>query len=196
MKILLWQEQNPTKGGAESWLDYLAHGLKDAGHEVAWLYSQHIDIVIRDYKPDFVIIGTIHNFIGLQYAEILAESQIPAAWMIHDYWPFCGPRMLMKDHNRSDQRCEANEGVCRNSCGGWHPVPEVIGKFYTVTGCQGAADIMRRNGVRVDAVVEEGVDTSLFRAKPRKRINGSITSHVAWTAPWKGMHILDQAVSV
>lgn len=194
MNILVWQENNPDiKGGAESWIEYLAAGLKGRGHCVAWLWSEQIQQAVEEFVPDFVILGTLHNFVGLQYADWLADRGIPAVWMLHDYWPFCGPRMLMQDNNRSDARCEANDGVCQNSCGGRHPVPAVLGRFYTVTGNKYAADIMRRNGVRVDGVVEEGIDTSLFFPGPKQRL--SIAASCAWSAPWKGMHVLQEALS-
>jgi len=192
INLLLWQERNPMKGGAESWLDDLAHGLRSAGHSVAWLYSAQIEQALDVFLPAFVIVGTIHNFIGLEHAVTLADRGTPAAWFLHDYWPFCGPRMLMQQHNQSDVRCEAAAGVCENSCGGRRSAPTVLGRFYTVTGNEHSAAIFRRNGVRIDGVVEEGVDVALF--KPGAKRAGSICASAAWNAPWKGMHVLQQAV--
>jgi hypothetical protein len=196
MRVLLWHEKNPTSGGAESWLHDLGKGLAARGHAVAWLWSDQIERAVAEFRPDVVTIGTIHNFIGLEPAAWLADQGIPGVWFLHDYWPFCGPRMLMRNHNQSDQPCEAVSGVCQNSCGGSRPVPAVLGRFYVVTGCQGAADILRRHGVRVDAVVEEAVDTELFQPEPEARVARSIYASAAWNAPWKGMHVLQQAVSV
>ena len=195
MRVLIWQEKNQMQGGAESWISDLAAALKALGHSVAWLHSEQIEQAVEAFRPDVVAIGTIHNFIGLAHVERLKALGVPAIWKVHDYWPFCGPRMLMRDHNRSDVACEAAHGECANSCGGRHPVPEVMRGIYAVTGCEGAANILRRHGVRLDAVIEEGIDTDLFRPDAsRQGEQARIYSSAAWNAPWKGWHILEKAM--
>jgi hypothetical protein len=193
MRVLIWQEKNPDiQGGAESWISYLAQGLTGRGHAVAWLHSEQIARGVEQFEADAVIVGTIHNFIGLPFANALAQMKLPKLWMLHDYWPFCTPRMLMQHQNRSDQPCEAAAETCRDSCGGKRFVPEVLAEFYVVTGCEGAADIMRRHEVRIDAVIEEGVDTDLFT--PADKTANGVFASAAWEAPWKGMHVLKEAV--
>lgn len=203
MKILFWQEDHPTvHGGAESWLKDTAAGLRLLGHEVAWLYSDQIQQAVDSFRPDVVTIGTIHNFIGLQHAQYLLDQHIPAVWFMHDYWPFCRPRMLMQEMNKSDRGCEAVTGICEDSC---HPdkaeaqasrqaVLALVNQCYVVTGCDGAAAIMRRNGVNVRAVVEEGIDTDLFKPGEGERDISAVYASAAGDEIWKGMHILRQAL--
>lgn len=197
MRILIFQEDHPTvKGGADSWANDTARGLKLCGHEVAWLKGRNVKGAMEKFKPDVVLLGTIHCFIGLEAAEWLSRQGIPAAWFMHDYWCIgCQPRMLMRDNNHSDQGCEAVTGVCRNSCGYKASLPEIVNRFYVVTGCEGAAEIMRRNGVNVRAVVEEGVDTELFKPAETKKPPNVVYCHAAGPEMWKGIHVLKEAVA-
>ena len=196
LRILFWQEQHPTvHGGAETWLTGTAAGLRKLGHEVAWLQTGQIERAVEAFKPDVVTLGTLHCFVGLENVGCLAEQRIPSIWMLHDYWPFCGPRMLLRDQNCSDQPCEAVEGRCQGSCGS-RANPEyraLVNRFFVVTGCDGAAQIMRRNGINVRAAIEEGIDTDLFRPGVK---GGAwpVYASASGRDVWKGFHVLLQAV--
>ena len=195
MNILFWQEVHPTvTGGADSWVRDTGRALSMRGHAVSWLQDERIEQACFQFKPDAVVLGTIHNFIGLHHAERLLGLGIPAVWMLHDYWPFCGPRMLMRDWNASDRGCPAVEGVCDNSCSGKASGRlALVNQFYVVVECEGTADIMRRNGVNVRAVIETGVDTDLWRPS-EKRIERVVYCHAAGPEVWKGVHVLRAAL--
>lgn len=194
MRILFWQEQHPiVRGGAETWLRSTAAGLRGLGHAVAWLQDRQVERALGEFRPDAVIMGTLHCFVGLEHVAWLADQKVPAAWMLHDYWPFCGPRMLMQANNRSDRPCEAVLGICGNSCGGAADRRALVNRFHAVTGCEGAAAIMRRNGVDVKAVVEEGIDTALFRPRPGGE-PGTVYASAAGDEVWKGLRVLRRAL--
>ena len=191
MRLLFWQEEHPTvRGGAESWLRDTAAALRARGHDVSWLQSNQIRLAVNNLKPDVVIMGTLHCFVGLEHVTWLAYQRTPAIWMLHDYWPFCSPRMLLRDHNRLSQGCEAVEGVCKNSCGGQVDLAALVNRFYAVTGCEGAATILRRNGINVRAVVEEGIDTDLFRPSGDERDATVVYASAAGDDAWKGIDVL------
>lgn len=199
MRFLIWQEREPNaQGGAESWVSDTCRALKACGHEAAWLYSPFMDSAINSYRPDAIILGTMQNYIGLRHAEHLADKHpnVPAIWFLHDYWPWCKPRMLMRDLNRSDQQCPACEKLCDNSCGGHQAVPEVLHRFALATGSFGAAQIMRRHGLKIAHIIEEGIDTDLFKPADGPRDWSAIYASAAWNAPWKGMHTLQAAAAM
>ena len=199
MRVLVWQEQHPTvHGGAESWAIDTSAALKLRGHDVAWLQTSQIAQAVHAFHPDVVVLGTIHCFVGLDNAEYLSRLEMPAVWMLHDYWPFCEMRMLMRDDNRSDQSCPAVEGLCRpQDCGAARRASPakvaLVNRFRPVAECDGAAEIMRRNGLRIWRVIETGIDTDLFvpGVKDQRRV---VYTHSAGKDMWKGGHILAAAL--
>lgn len=198
MRVLFWHELNPeVTGGAESWVADTATALRRRGHETAWLQSGQVDEALATFRPTHVVIGTIHNYVSdwVDRATRLADRALPAVWFMHDYWAFCLPRMLMREHNKSDRPCLAGEGgECDNECGGRVDYSRLLRCFPLATGCEGAAEIMRRHGVPVQYVVEESVDTELFRPGKREPLSYVIAS-AAWNAPWKGMAVAEEALA-
>jgi len=196
MKYLFWQEEHPTiHGGAENWLFDTIAGLRSRGNEVEWLKTGEIKQMADGFKPDVVVMGHIHCFIGIQHAETLLSLGIPSCWFIHDYWPFCGSRMLMQDDNHSDLGCEAANGGKCTMCRPQHQyIQDLVNKFFSITGCDGTADILRKNNINIKAVVEEGINTDLFPAEANKINERVVYAHAAGDEVWKGAHILRQAM--
>lgn len=194
MNVLFWQEDHPhIHGGAEAWLFDTMAALRLRGHNTEWLHTNEIENKIKEMKPDAIVVGTVFNFIGFEYVHHVIESGIPAVWFIHDYWPFCGPRMLMRDNNASDLGCEASEG---GVCTGCSPrdVKGLVNQLPSTTGCQGAADIMRKNGINIKFVMEEGIDTDLFPSSPVRTNERVVYCHAAGDEVWKGGHIIREAL--
>lgn len=200
MRILMWHEdtRGPGEGGgAESMLRDLTQALRQRGHEVAWLQSRGIMAAIDDFNPDIVQVMTLHNFIGIDELPVLQASNTPHLWAIMDYWPFCKPRMLLVDNDKS---CPAVNGRCGNECGqnmDMGGVLATVNNSPVVALNRFTADIYRRNGMRVDFTIELGIDTELFKPDHTKRDKEiSIYTSTAWASqPVKGMHILQRALS-
>ena len=199
MRILFWHEdqRGPGQGGgAESLLRDLTKALKDLGHTVAWLHTEHIEQAIEQFKPDVVQIGTIHNRMGFGPARLLQASHFPHVWAQMDYYPFCGGRMLLKNW---DEGCKAVNGECDGGCQE-RRAPQVFSDTVNHSPVlvlnQYSADIYRRNGMRVDYVCELGVDTEMFKPDPAERSPElQIYTASAWAEyPAKGMKYLAQAV--
>lgn len=196
MRILMihGDDRPPGRGGgAESLLRDQAKGLRERGHEVFWWYGAgSIEDAIDRAKPDICHLMTLHCYpMGLHPALYVQEQKIPHIWHLQDYWPFCGPRMLLL----GDRGCNAVRGQCDNACRGQRSeYLEIVNRSFIVAGNRFTADIYRRNGVRCDAVVELGVDTELFRPDPAERDEKvSIYTSTAWPEQLvKGMHILKQ----
>lgn len=197
MKVLIihGDKRPPGEGGgAESLLRDQAQGLKARGHEVAWWYGQGtLEEAIDAFQPDICHVMTIHCYpMGMDPLIYLQERGIPHLVHVQDYWPFCGPRMLLVN---GDQSCPAVKGVCGSACGQSVAYVATVNRSFVVAGNQHTADIYARNGLRCDAVVELGVDTELFRPDASQRETESIYTSTAWAdAPWKGMHIVRQAI--
>ena len=202
MRVMILHEHQtaPGKGGggAESLLRDLTAGLRQLGHEVAWLQSDNVEQAVTEWKPDIIQIQTIHNFIGLHPATWIQDHGIPHVWALMDYWPFCSTRMLLLGDNRSDRPCSAVDGVCDNAClrRADPEVLETVNRSPVIALNRFTAEIYQRNGLRSDFVVELGVDTELFKPDYSKR-NGKVDVYTssAWPQmPVKGMHILRQAL--
>lgn len=200
MRILIVHGDNRppgSGGGAESLLRDQAIALKALGHEVSWWYGNgSIEEAINTFKPDVCHLMTLHCYpMGIAPALYIQEQGIPHIWHIQDYWPFCQPRMLLVD---SDKSCSAVKGVCDNSCGGKEEnYLEIVNRSFVVAGNRFTAEIYRRNGLRCDAVVELGIDTDLFKPDLTRR-NGNLSFYTAtaWPEqPVKGMHILKKAIA-
>ena len=203
LKVLLvhYNASEPGQaGGAESAIRDQRDALQRLGHEV------HIEFIQPErawnrLKPDIVHFHTVHVQMGL---EVLARAQqvgIPHVLSLHDYWPFCSGRMLLRtgtyagaDHAES---CSAVEGMCDeicDSCASPEDVKELINKSPTVTFNPYSAEIFERHGVKIDAVIPHGVDTDFF-SPPAERNGASVVTVSAWpTYPTKGMYVLREAL--
>ena len=200
MRILILHEDKRSYGqggGAESFLRDTTKALTDRGHEVRWYQGEGgFSELLEDWKPDICQIMTVHNFMGFTEVRWLQANKYPHVWLLMDYWPFCGGRMLLKIY---DVGCAAVEGVCDGNC------PDGKAPFMYMEMANGSpivalnpytADIYRRNGLRCDYVLTLGVDHEFFVPDPGKRIEGSISTMSSWPAfATKGMHILREAVA-
>ena len=198
LSVLRWHycvnEPGKNGGGAESGLRDEARGLREAGHEVAWLWSGQIERAVAEFKPDVVHIGTIHCVIPPEVAEKALGLGVPVVWHLHDYWPFCGPRMLLVNE---DQSCPAVEGVC-TGCQPQDPRwLELVNRCAgVVVGNRYSAEIMRRNGVHVSHVVESGIDTEAFRPSGES-LPDTVCAMNAWgdRGGVKGLDVARRAVT-
>jgi glycosyltransferase involved in cell wall biosynthesis len=193
--IVHYNPQEPgVAGGAESAIRDQKRALEMLGHEVELVFD---DPRGRMDKPDVIHFHTIHVFQDpeltlLRWAQ---DKKIPHILSLHDYWPFCFGRMLLREY---DQSCSAVEGLCDKRCKYW-PAPESYRKILagtpTITFNPYSAEIFRRNGIKIDHVVPHGIDTDFFKPDPTKRADGKIITVTAWPQyPTKGMHILAKAL--
>lgn len=200
MRILMLHEdprntERGNGGGAESMRHDLCEALEREGHETRiWRNLKPLPDALDDYQPDIVHVSTIHNFIGLHPLEYLQAHNVPHVLALMDYWPFCGGRMLLHDQDCS---CPAVRGTCDNSCGensSGRFLP-LVNRSFVVALNANTADIYRRNGIRVGAVAEIGIDTDRFRPDYSARTEQvSVWTHSAWASyPTKGMHVLARA---
>ena len=183
-------------GGAESLLRDMTESLVRRGHVIAWWQgSPSLQAAIEQFKPDVCHIMTIHNLLGLAPAVYLQEKGIKHSWALMDYWPFCGGRMLLKEH---DVECNAVTGHCNGACPhGMAPAHMLatVNRSPIVALNPYTADIYRRNGIAVAETVTLGIDTDVFQPAVEKRIPGRILATSAWASfPTKGMHVLRSAL--
>jgi glycosyltransferase involved in cell wall biosynthesis len=184
-------------GGAESAIRDQEKSLADLGHEVVIRFSNP-QRAYAEVQPDIVHFHTIHVGIGLQDSLGWAQrNEIPHCISLHDYWPFCGGRMLQKAED-SDRTCNALHDACDEKCRFTKrpaSYQNLVNGSPTVTFNPHSADIFLRNGTRVDAVIPHGIDTDFFKPDPEARIPGKIVTSSAWANwPTKGMHILQDAL--
>jgi len=195
MKVMLIHYHSGQGGGAESHVKDLRYALELLGHEIVVEYT-HPDKAWQRFKPDVMHFHTVHcGTMGIGVLKWAQDRGIPHCISLHDYWPFCGPRMLLSHH---DQSCSAVEGLCDGKCDG-HPQPKELADLVngtpTVTFNEYSAAIFERHGIRVDAVIPHGINTDFFKPDPEKRIKGRIMTSSAWAEwPTKGMHILRKAL--
>ena len=196
LKVLLLHEdiRPPGQGGgAESLVRDLMSGVAQRGVEMEWWtgHDKPLYKAIEDFQPDIAHVMTIHVSLDMPWIiSYLHQCGIPVVWHIQDYWPTCGPRMLMI----GDKSCPAVKGVCDLSCRA-KPAPrewrDIVNSTFVVSGNEYTAEIYRRNGLRVDAVVELGVPLDIFHPDHSKRTATRIMTSTAWPdAPWKGMHMI------
>ena len=202
MRVLMVTEHRTAPGvgggGAESMLRDQTKALVALGHQVAWWQGDGtIEQAVQEFQPAIVQVNTIHNAVGPYPVRFLQEQHVPHVWAIMDYWPFCRGRMLLRSY---DEPCSAVRGVCDEACREGRQEPlwlELANGSPIVALNAHTADIYRRNGLRVDAVVELGVDTDLFSPDPSPRGNGSVSIYTssAWAAfPAKGMCYVEDAI--
>ena len=197
MKILI-VHYNPAApgqaGGAESAIRDQRLALERLGCEVETEFSQPERAYVR-FRPDIVHFHTIHVQMGLNVLQWAQRAGVKHCLSLHDYWPFCSGRMLLK---KGDQSCSAVTGLCDGRCEGVPSDPEVaelVNGSPVVTFNPNSAAIYRRHGIRVDAVIPHAIDTNFFAPDPSKRTDVHIMTHSAWPQfPTKGMHILRAAL--
>jgi glycosyltransferase involved in cell wall biosynthesis len=201
MRVLMMHEDVRAPGaggGAESLLRDEMEALSRLGHEVRWWYGENaLENEVDQFKPDICHVSTIHTRLGLHPVRWLQRQKVPHVWALMDYWPFCGTRMLLKEY---DLGCSAVEGVCDEQCTGQRAPAlflDTVRKSPIVALNAFTADIYRRNGIPVTAVVELGVDTKLFRPELPLRVQNKIICATAWPKyPTKGVHILREALKI
>ena len=183
-------------GGAESFLQDQMQALNRLGYQTLWWYNQMpLEQAIAEFKPDVAYVGTIHTQLGLWPVEWLRKNKIPHVWAIMDYYPFCSfsdglnctGRMMLVD---GDKSCPGVTGLCPST----RPnMVEFVNQSPVMALNEHTADIYRRHGMRVDYVVELGIDTDKFC--PGKRSDHvSIYTSSAWLMPHKGIHLLREAL--
>ena len=201
MKVMLVHYNPGDGGGAESAVRDQRRALELCGHEVHVCF-QHPERDYARFQPDVVHFHTIHVGMGLGVLEWAQRKGIAHCISLHDYWPFCHDRMLMKDGaapGRPDTPCSAVDGVCDGQCADYPMPPEVrrsVNASPTVIFSEYAGDIFRRHGVRVDVVIPHSIDTDVFAPKAPLPVQPVILTMSAW-APWntKGMHVLQAALT-
>lgn len=202
MRILILHEDTRPPGqggGAESILRDYAQAMKARGHVVAWWWGLgSIQRAVDDFKPDILHVQTIHNHIADWQGVMrwVQEQRIPHVWVMMDYWPFCGNRMLLRGRD-SGETCSAATGVCDGECVAGRAPKEwaaVVNGSSVVALNQYSQAIFNRNGINCRYAVEPGVDTSLF-APGLKRL-GSVYTSSAWASAYcKGMSYLREALT-
>jgi glycosyltransferase involved in cell wall biosynthesis len=198
--LILHEDTRPPGmgGGAEAIVRDFGAAMKARGHTVCWWWG-HGDIkdAIAEFKPDMIHAMTMHNFIPnwMGVMRWIQKQKIPHVWVMMDYWPFCGNRMLLRGPD-DGETCSAAEGFCDGMCA-VGPAPaawaELVNGSPVVALNEYSRDILKRNGIRCDYVVEPGIDTEIFQ--PGEKVKDSIITSSAWaSAPAKGMAYLKEAL--
>lgn len=195
MKVMMLHYRQDRGGGAESSLRDLSKALEMCGVEVVRWFGP-VEGGIKLHRPDIVHVQTVHC-VGWGRASIewLQKNNYPHLLALHDYWPFCSGRMLLR---LGDMSCAAVDGVCDGNCDNVN-VFDIWGKLVnnspTVTFNPYSVEIFERNGVKIDYCVPHGIDTDFFKPGLMKCLEAKIVTATAWPgALTKGMHILDKAL--
>jgi glycosyltransferase involved in cell wall biosynthesis len=197
VKVLLVHYNPGYGGGAESALHDHRVALERRGHQAACVYT-HPQQAYAAWRPDVVHFHTVHIGLGLGVVEWAQREQIPHVLSLHDYWPFCADRMLMRHGahpGAPDAPCSAVDGVCDGQCASRPSgLAPVVNGSPTVVFSEYAAAIYRRNGIRVDFIAPHGVDADLFHPaeEPVADLRAvTMSAYPAWNT--KGMHVLRKA---
>ena len=188
-------------GGAESAIRDQSRALEQLGHEVRIEFSRP-ERACRQWKPDVIHFHTIHVDLGLNILRWAQKQKMPHCLSLHDYWPFCGDRMMMKQGaqrmNQRDESCSAVMGMCDGDCAdkpASESIKSIVNGSPTITFNLYSAEIFRRHGVHIDAVIPHAIDLELFRPDHDKRNGVRIATTSAWPQyPTKGMRILREAL--
>jgi len=187
-------------GGAESAIRDQKQALERLGHEVVAEFRNPQRAYVQ-CRPDIVHFHTVHVEMGVEVIRWAQRARIAHCLSLHDYWPFCADRMLMKAGakmgSERSHSCAAVEGICDEYCACKRTAPEIttlVNGSPTVTFNPISAEIFRRNGVKIDAVIGHAIDTDYF--SPNGERDKDIMTHSAWPEyNTKGMHILRAALS-
>ena len=186
-------------GGAESAIRDQRRALELLGHEVITCYDAP-QAAYQEHKPDMVHFHTIHIGLGLGVLQWAQQEHIPHCLSLHDYWPFCGSRMLLKTGNSENSRraisCSAVDGMCDGKCES-NPTPEhilrIVNRSRLVAFNPSSAAIFERHGVRIDAIVPHSIDTEFF--SPASELGEGVVTVCAWPSyATKGMQVLKAAL--
>lgn len=203
MKVLI-VHYNPSApgvaGGAESAIRDQGKALTRLGHKVKAEFS-HPDRAAREFGPDIIHFHTIHVSLGLKWLAWAKTVGIPHCLSLHDYWPFCGDRMLMRHGaglGELDEPCAAVTGVCDGRCRGApqrQEIKDLVNDCFTITFNPYSAAIFERHGIKINAVVPHGVDTDFFAPPPEGAWREGIICVSAWPQyNTKGVHVLRRAL--
>lgn len=202
MKVLIVHYNPGTGGGAESAVRDQRKALEFCGHEVAVEYAHPERAWVR-FRPDIVHFHTIHVGLGLDILRWAQSRGIPHCLSLHDYWPFCQDRMLMKygaaPGSEADEPCAAVEGLCDGQCAR-APAPDGVRELLQgtplVTFNPDSAAIFERHGIHIAAIIPHGINTEVFSPAPGGQVaEARIVTMSAWAGyNTKGMHILRQAL--
>lgn len=202
MRVLLvhYNPAAPGKaGGAESAIRDQRKALELLGHDVIVCYEEP-QAAYAEHKPDIVHFHTVHIGLGLGVLRWAQQEKVPHCLSLHDYWPFCGTRMLLKRGNNQGsllaESCNAVEGICDNKCQGRHTsnsIRALVNRSRLVAFNPYSAAIFKRHGVRIDAVIPHSIDTDFF--SPAESLGDGIVTVCAWPKyATKGMQILGPAL--
>lgn len=188
-------------GGAESAIRDQKRALEMLGHEVVGCFDHPAALYAR-WSPDVIHFHTIHVDLGLGVLEWAQDRGIPHCLSLHDYWPFCADRMLMRcgavAGSRNDASCAAVEGVCDHRCMNEPTdagIQALVNRSHTITFNPNSAEIFRRNGIHIDTVIPHGIDTDYFTPAPDEREPGKIVMVSAWPEyNTKGLRVLKAAL--
>lgn len=192
MKILLVHYNPNAGGGAESALRDQTEALRRLGHTVE-LELVHPERGYARVRPDAVHFHTVHCAWGLAPLTWAQKAGIPHCISLHDYWPFCESRMLLAEYDRP---CAAVTGLCDGKCAGKPQTQKwraTVNQTPTVCFNPYSAAILKRHGIRVDAVIPHGIDTDFFSPDSAQR-TGIVTTSAWASYPTKGMHVLRAAL--
>jgi glycosyltransferase involved in cell wall biosynthesis len=202
MRVLICHYNPDAGGGAESAVRDQKRALELCGHEAHVTY-EHPEKAWGALKPDVLHFHTIHVSMGLAPLVWAQEQGIAHCLSLHDYWPFCGDRMLMKaganPHGTSDEPCSAVEGLCDGQCANRATpmtVRAIVNGSPLVVFNRYSEAIYRRHGIQPAAVIAHSIDTDFFSPDYAQRENPPV---VAVTCAWpgyntKGLHILREAL--
>lgn len=201
---MLHQERpDPNKaeygaGGAEVIVRDIIEGMRARGHVVAWM-TRRDEFQLLNEEWDVAHAVTIHNYIGMDIAQVLRAKKVPLVFTLMDYWPFCAPRMCLIGRNS----CSAATTVCDGACNIAPPPHEwldTLNASYVVAMNQYSGDIFSRNGVNVSDVIEPGVDPDVWEPSGERDIEVLTSAGYAPTPetvsklmPWKGFAVLQEA---
>jgi len=211
-----------TKGGDRRFKINRSEGKLIRERTVYWnvidpLVYQQMKNIIRSVKPDII---HLNNLMLLTLAPLIAakELQLPRVMSVHDYWPVCPRRSLLKPH---DEVCaENNWSTCFHCAGVSHPSRLVK---LVATHCSALAnklferkmkeccrilkdevlicpsrfvrDVLIRFGYgqRDSHVIPYGIETNLFRP------SSNFTDTLLWVGritPLKGLEYFVKAADV
>ena len=194
MRILYVSDVVTNPGGAGAGLSDQMEAQRRLGNVVS-LCHDHLPERVRLFRPDLLHFHTVIVNTGLGVLEWAQQSGIPHCLTLHDFWPFCANRMMLRsiaDEGRGEM-CPTCDGQCEN--GRAHPhLREVVNRTPTIVNQEYQAARMQANGIRVDAVIECGIDTEFWRSSDLRPAEPRVVSTSAWwECHWKGAALIDRA---
>lgn len=194
MRVLQVNEYD-RPGGAETTIFHLLKGLKAAGITTELFHFVTADGQffgseasfrerVDSFRPDLI---HLHNVgVWSKVLDLAIETKLPLVWTLHDYWPICSHRLLMRD----GRRCEL---PCKNECGDKLEGLLDLVKEHSIkllVENPGTQRIFRDKGFYPD-VITCGVDLDFFKYHrgPRAGIFFARADQIAW---WKGQNIAER----